>query len=204
MNLSRPLVLSVATACWAATAVLAPAAASATPATTVTLKVTGCDGCTIAAYNTTSARFRTTGKPQATSKVRSGRATFVVPTALTRGLAFTLADSGPYTSVGYHPDIALDLKGRAAGKRVSTVRAKAATAVRRCWAGTTKSKATITVRSFTFRVKDHTQGNKLVTSVALWASPDLKGYGKATQLERHNTKYPGVAQLGNQDAPYCS
>lgn len=207
MNISRPLALSVTTACLAALPVLAPAtasAASATPSTTVTLKVSGCDGCTIAVYNTTSARFRNTGKPQAKSKVRSGRATFVVPTALTRGLAFTLADSGPYTSVGYHPDVALDLKGRAAGKSVSTARAKDATAARRCWAGTTKSAVTITVHSFTFRVKDYTQGNKLVTSIALWASPDLKGYGKATRLEPHNKVYPGVAQLGNQGAPNCS
>jgi hypothetical protein len=106
--------------------------------------------------------------------------------------------------VGAHPDIALDVAGIHAGRWVSSKQAREATGARRCWAGTKSSLAvTIPISAFTYQVKDYTQGNKTVTSIALWASPDLKGFGKVTPFDSEQRGYPGVAQLANQDAPYC-
>lgn len=210
MRINRTLVLAAATAALAAPlsapAVAHPASGttSAVPTTIVTLTMSNCSGCRIAAYNTTSAHFKATGKPEDVARVHRGRAVFRIPTAATRGLAFTLLSAGKYTMVGAHADIALDVAGIHAGRRVSAQQARKATGARRCWRGTKATAVTIPVSAFTYRVRDYTQDNQTVTSIALWASPDLKGYGDVTPFDSEMRGYPGVAQLANQDAPYCT
>lgn len=183
----------------------APAIADSPPVapTTVTLTFTDCSGCKIAAYNTKSAQFKKTGKPVDTARVHKGKAVFQIPGG-TRGLAFTLLTAGKYTMVGAHPDIALDIAGIHAGRTVTAKQAREATGARRCWAGSNSTAVTIPISSFTYQVRDYTDDHKLVTSIALWASVDQKGVGKVTPFDSELRGYPGVAQLANQDAPYCT
>ena len=53
-------------------------------------------------------------------------------------------------------------------------------------------------------MRDYTTLFTQVTCIALWASPDLRGYGAQTKFNPKLHEYPGVAQLADQDAPYCS
>jgi hypothetical protein len=207
MKLTRTVAFMAVAAALAAPLAAAGPAVAGPPLptkTSITLTFTDCSGCRIAAFNTESAQFKADGKPLDTAKVHKGKAVFQVPTALTRGLAFTLLTAGKYTMVGAHPDIALDVAGIHAGRWVSAKRAREATGARRCWAGTRKFAVTIPVSAFTYRVRDYTQGNTTVTSIALWASPDQKGFGTVTPFDSELRGYPGVAQLANQDAPYCT
>jgi hypothetical protein len=118
--------------------------ASAVEASTViTMRVTGCEGCTITPVQAISGQADIwTGTP---TKVRGGQAQLTVPTSRTAGMSFNLDATWP-VDINAMPVIVTQYQGFAPGQRVSVAQAKAAKRATACWAGTSQPSVTLSVR----------------------------------------------------------
>ena len=200
MRLAKAAALLATTSIIAA--VVAPAASGApvvrpgaAPRTTVTLVVTGCDGCTMGvqrAINTDSTVTpqRPTYWNGRKAKVTAGRVTFSVPTAYTAGMSFTI--TAPWQGdTGYVPNVVLG-KSSTVGGRVTPAKAENRKLSTACWAGTSSATATIHVRVTRVMVEGYTKPEPVPLA---WASPTVPTVGPLGRT------FSGT--LGNQEAYYC-
>ena len=166
---------------------------AASPTTTITLKVTGCEGCTIGVQ-----RAITGGNPSKITpakptfwegtpvKVKSGVATLKVPTVNTSGMSFTI--TAPWQTANFVSNIVLG-SARPAGSNVTSSQQAATTQATACWAGTAKTAVTIKVQV----VKASVGGG--ATAASAWATPTVATVGALADTTK--------GTLGNQEAYYC-
>lgn len=193
-NSSASRILVTGAAIAAALSLATGSAHAASPSTTITLKVTGCEGCTIGVQ-----RAITGGNPSKITpatpafwegtpvKVKSGVATLKVPTANTSGMSFTI--TAPWESgTNAVSNIVLG-SARPAGSTVTSSQQAKTTQATACWAGTAKTSVTIKVQV----VKASMSGGAIAASA--WATPTVATVGPL----QDSTK----GTLGNQEAFYC-
>ena len=166
---------------------------AAAPTTTITLKVTGCEGCTIGVQRAITGGNPskiTPAKPtywEGTSvKIKSGVATLKVPTANTSGMSFTI--TAPWESANFVSNIVLG-SARPAGSTVTSSQQAATAKATACWAGTAKTAVTIKVQ-----VAKASLGEG-ATAASAWATPTLATVGALADTTK--------GTLGNQEAYYC-
>ena len=109
--------------------------------TTITLNVTGCDGCVFQAQNATDVASPFNG-PKA--KVTKGVAVMTVPTAQTVGMVLTLQPSWTSES-NAEPLVVFQYKGAAPGQRITKSQAMTYKKASPCWAGTDAAQAQIRI-----------------------------------------------------------
>jgi hypothetical protein len=168
------------------------------PMTTVTLRIAHCAGCVVDVFHTAGTdNFR----PLRTVPIKDGVGRFTVRTAATHGMSFGMTDTGPYTGSESRPDIAVALAGVPIGAPVTVAKARHAHAASWCWSGTSRARFTIHVRLVTYKSLN-VDGTKRLTLAAFWASPNLPGFQR-----RHLAHFkgrPNVADISDQDAPFCT
>lgn len=120
--------------------VVPPAAAAET--TTITFRVTGCEGCVLQAATTPAGSDDIYNGPKA--KVRNGVATMTVPTEQTAGMYFSV-DAPWKVEINAQPLLVFQYQGVREGARMTKAQGRAAKRASACWAGTTANAATIRV-----------------------------------------------------------
>lgn len=196
-----------------ATATVAPVPASAsasaheTPATSgrsavgttsLTLKVRGCDGCTIQPVRAGTTATTPVWRGR-TKKVRNGVVHWTVSMRHTVGMSFDIGD--PHAvNVGAMPDIVVAYRGLTVGERVLAGVARHKKRANGCWAGTRRAATTLRVRVERFR-----------TTSAF--PPLVQGYSIRPYFVRtrahlrlgSGTMYGPTfhGAIGNQDAYFC-
>lgn len=136
-------ILAATAAAVAMIAVVPSGVSGAAPAsTTITMSVTGCEGCVITPARTPADSTDVYNGPKAT--VRNGVATFVVPTAQTSGMYFSIDTDKP-TQINAVPLIVFQYKGAAPGTTVTKAQGRAYKRASPCWTGTTAATAAISV-----------------------------------------------------------
>ena len=190
---SAARIIATGSAVAAALSLATGPAHAASPTTTITLKVTGCEGCTIGVQ-----RAITGGNPSKITpakptfwegtpvKVKSGVATLKVPTANTSGMSFTI--TAPWQTANFVSNIVLG-SARPAGSTVTSSQQAATTQATACWAGTAKTAVTIKVQV----VKASVGGG--ATAASAWATPTVATVGALADTTK--------GTLGNQEAYYC-
>ncbi|MDP1877298.1 MAG: hypothetical protein Q8M17_07070 [Actinomycetota bacterium] len=184
-------VLSTAAVALATLAVLpAGAPSAAEPMTTITMTVSGCEGCTITPVQAiTGATAVYTGSPV---KVTGGQAAFVVPTSNTAGMSFNLEATWP-VDINAIPVIVTQYKGIPAGQAVTRTQALAARRATACWAGTASSAVSLQVKVGRVKMPGFPSGR---TTVPLaWFVPTAATTGGFSRA------YKGT--IAQQDAWYC-
>ena len=171
---------------------------AASPKTTITLKVTDCEGCTIGVQRAITYGNPSKIKPGKPTfwegtpvKVKSGVATLKVPTKNTSGMSFTIA--APWESgTNFVSNIVLG-SARPAGSTVTSSQQAATTKATACWAGTKKKAVTIKVKVAKASIGgvDGTPG----TAASAWATPTVATVGSLADMTD--------GTLGNQEAYYC-
>ncbi len=178
----------------AALGVTAPPAA-AEDMTTITMKVTGCDRCSITPVQALNA-----GTQQAsvwtgtTVKVKGGRAVFTVPTSKTVGMSFNLVARWP-VDIDAVPVIVTQYEGYQPGQRVTKRKAKAAKQATACWAGTASPAVTLRVTVRRVWLPGMEVGTKTKVPLA-WMVPTAEAAGSFGQAVK--------GTIAQQEAWYCS
>ncbi|KAA1422438.1 hypothetical protein FE697_014930 [Mumia zhuanghuii] len=125
--------------------------------TLVTLKMPGCEGCTVQpARWIRGSDHGWEGKPK---KVRDGKVRWRIRTARTRGLTFAVLrdpSAAPAAALGAVPLVVAGYRGKAAGSTVTNAYASTARRATPCLAGTTKARWTRKVVARYHRVDDPT------------------------------------------------
>lgn len=196
---ARALALATATVGLAAAApgvaLAAPAATTAAtsgPQTTITMNVTGCEGCTIQAN-----QFVNGTTPAYESKsavVTAGVATITVPTANTSGMYFSIQTAKP-ARIDALPLITTQVKGHAAGTTLTRAQQIAGKKASACWAGTADAAVTIAVTVNRVKMPSFPNGKKKTLVPLARFAPTVKAFGG------FNTAYKGV--LATQDVWLC-
>jgi len=183
--------------------------------TKIRILVSDCEGCTIGLERAlATGSIVTPAKPRfytakGTGKVSGGKVVFTVPTAVTPGMSLTIAApwQGSFDNQmnvvlsGWNSDTSAPFIG--GGDKVSTAQAKKRKLGSSCWAGTTKSKATI--RISVAKIEYPGLGKpKRVTAPLSWASPTKKTitpYGNGSDGKDMGKLFKGTS--GNQEVFYC-
>lgn len=167
--------------------------------TSLTLRVRGCDGCTIQPVRAgnTVAIPEWRGKMK---KVRNGSVHWRVSTRHTIGMSFDISDPDA-VNVGAMPDIVVAYRGIAVGDRVPAGVAKHKKRANGCWSGTHKGSITLRVRVERFPA----------TSAF---PPPVTGFSIRPYFVRTRAHLPlasgsGYSRtfhgaIGNQDAYFCA
>ncbi len=134
------IVLAIAVAC---AIPFAQPASAAVQQTTITMNVTGCEGCTIVPATTPADSTEVYNGPR--TKVKNGVATIVVPTAMTVGMYFAV-DAAWKSDINAEPLIVFQYKGAPVGANVTRAEALKYKKASPCWSGTSSSSASIDVR----------------------------------------------------------
>lgn len=121
-------------------AVMPSAAAAET--TTITFRVTGCEGCVLQGATTPAGSDDIYNGPKA--RVRNGIATMTVPTEQTTGMYFSV-DAPWKVQINAQPLLVFQYEGAEPGTRVTKAQGRAAKRASACWAGTTADSASIRV-----------------------------------------------------------
>ncbi|MEI7779887.1 MAG: hypothetical protein WCJ42_10720 [Actinomycetes bacterium] len=152
--------------------------------TTLAISVSGCDGCTLNAVNTSGNMY------DMSATVASGSASLNVPTSSTAGLGFTL--STPDQGGNSEPVVILGLAGVGPGQTVSSGAEASLTAGYSCWAGTSAASVSISITATQYDLAkmDGSPGH----SVVAFASPVLNTQGTSRALDSNGG-------LGTQDRP---
>lgn len=124
-----------------------PPAQAADPTTTITFRVTGCEGCVLQGA-TTPETGDVYNAPKA--RVQGGVATVTVPTAETVGMYFSV-DAPWKVLINAQPLLVFQYKGQPAGGRTTRPQAMASKRASACWAGTTAP--TVELRVVVHRVR---------------------------------------------------
>lgn len=167
-----------------------PADAVTAGHTAVTVKVTGCRGCQVSASSWV--RLGTEPWTSVARTVRNGRVTFYPPTGRTRGLTFVVTDRHAVNDGAVHT-VVERYAGHPAGTAVTSAQASGGRRGFICWAGTSRSTATlhVTVDRYRDRGVDGTWGY----NIRPYADPALRTIGDRLPL------YKGT--YGVQDIPVC-
>jgi len=168
----------------------APAAGS----TSITMKVTGCNGCTITPVQAIEGEDAIWSG--AAVKVKGGKALLTVPTARTRGMSFNL-EAAWNVAINAMPVIVTQYESTQPGQSVTKKQAMTFTRATGCWAGTTEPAVTVnvTVRRVTMPAFPPS-GKKKTTRVPLaWMVPTQSTTGG------FDTASKGV--IAQQNAWYC-
>jgi len=177
-----------------------PVAEDATQMTTITMRVTLCEGCTIQGVNAKDYQGNEYTGPTAT--VTNGVATMVVPTAETVGMIFRIS---PVKDPGLNaqPLIAMSYDNAPANTTTTVVKAKKARFARPCWAGTNESAYTMSVRvRWTKRFTNAFENNVMTRAPIAWAAPSQPSLPPGLQV--HFKKYPKTnGVLAVQDYIIC-
>lgn len=180
--------LAASLSCPSAASATAPAVApEATRSSTLLFTVSGCEGCTITAYNTRTSRY-TYGR----ARVVGGKAALVVPTAATRPMSFDLRHPKGYGSSNAVAAVVIRYAGKRPGQKVTAAQAARAKRATWCWAGTTRSTQRIKLKVRTFA--DVVYGEPTY-SIRAWVSPTLPSTGPLQPTWK--------GSLGHQDSPIC-
>ena len=202
--MSRALRTIIPTAVAAAVVLALPVAAvaAAAPAavpgetgaqTTITMNVTGCEGCTIQAN-----QFVDDTTPAYQSKsavVTGGVATLTVPTANTKGMYFSIQTAKP-ARINALPLITTQVKGHPAGSTLSRGQQVAGKKASACWAGTSDAAVTIAVTVNRVKMPSFPNGKKKTLVPLARFAPTVKALGG------FSTAYKGV--LATQDVWPCA
>lgn len=194
-----------ALASFALLAPLAPAAQAAAPAedtdpmTTITFRVSNCEGCTLQGTTVTSTEGPAYDGPKA--KVTKGVATMVVPTAQTRGMTFWL-DPVKDAGIDARPLIAFQYDKEKAGTPTTVVTGRNAKRARPCWAGTTESTASLSVRvRYTKPIRSAFDDSRTRAPIA-WVTPSQDALLPSLQVAF--SKFPKLnGVLAAQDYIVC-
>lgn len=171
----------------------AASAATGGAQTTISLAVTGCEGCTITANQFDRSTTKTFGTKPAT--VTDGVATLTVPTAKTRGMYFSINTPKP-ARIDALPLITTQVKGYPAGTTLTRAQQRAGKRASACWAGTTADAVTIAVTVNRVLMPGFPNAKKKVSVPLARFSPTVKALGG------FNTAYKGV--LATQDVWTCA
>lgn len=163
-----------------------------TGATTLTLKVAGCEGCTIQAFQYVEKGNKSYQSDP--TKVTNGVATIGVPTAKTKGMYFSITPPKPI-SINAQPLITVQYKAVAPGTTVTKAKAKASRSASACWAGTTEGTATIDVVVKRIIMKSFPNEKRKVSVPLAFFQPSVKAYGGFNQ--------PFKGLLATQDVWLC-
>lgn len=168
----------------------AQAGPSATPKTTVTLDVTGCEGCTFRLWQAIDGRahvWHTKAK-----KVHAGEVVWTVPTGRTSSMSITV--QAPWDGgIGAVPNVVFRYAGKQPGDTVTRAEAAKAKRAAGCWVGTEDAAITIPITVAHARTKavdgSPTHTPRAYTPTTLeWYAPNMR-------------TYRGI--IANQDAFYC-
>lgn len=178
----------------AAVAVLAlvPAgtSAAATANTTITMAVSGCEGCTITPVQAITGSSNVyTGTP---AKVTGGQAVFVVPTSKTVGMSFNL-EATWQVNINAMPVIVTQYQGVPPGQTVTRAQALSAKRATACWAGTASTAVSLQVSVSTVMMPGFPSGKAKVPLA--WFVPTAATTGAFSKA------YKGT--IAQQDAWYC-
>ena len=170
----------------------APAGATTTPLphTTVTVRVTGCNGCRVVASSWV--HLRSSSWHSAPRVVRHGKVTFHPPTRRTTGLALTVLDMHAVND-GAVPIAVMRYASARAGHGVTARQAKRGTHGFVCWAGTSARRASFHLTVDRFPAVglggDHGYG------IRVYADPAVRTLGD------RRTFHKGIYET--QDQPLC-
>jgi hypothetical protein len=187
----KPARVAVALAVTLATALGMAPSAQAAGVTTITLKVVGCEGCTITPV------WAITGQDPVTfasAEVIDGQVFFAVPTPQTAGMSFNLTPK-PNVSIDAEPVIVTQFKGVKPGTSVTRKMAKSAQQATACWAGTTQSAITLTVIVRRVLLPSFPNQAKKVSVPLAWFQPTAETTGGFGPTQK------GV--IAQQEAWYC-
>lgn len=188
----RPLVLAITALISLAAVPLAVPASAAVPMTTLTMSVTGCEGCTI-----TPSQYRK-GMKEAWSgtaaKVSNGVATLTVPTSRTAGMYFAIEATWK-VEIAAQPLITMQYKAMPVGGTITRAQAMASRRGSACWAGTTESTAALDVIVKRVLMPAFPPGDHKTSVPLAWVTPTTKSPGG------FNSAYKGV--LATQDVWVC-
>ena len=166
--------------------------AQAEAMTTITMKVTGCNGCTITPVQAiTGATDIWTGTG---AKVRAGQVVLSVPTARTVGMSFNL-DADWRVDINAEPVIVTQYQGYQPGQRVTKRQARAATKATACWAGTSDPAVTIRVMVRRVWMPGFPEGTRRTRVPLAWMIPTASTTGGFSATDK------GV--IAQQEAWYC-
>ncbi len=143
MASAQAVAVGLAAALAAAGVGVVGSASAAEPTTTISMRVSGCEGCTITPVQAVNGQNDIWTGTAVT--VKGGRAEFSVPTSRTAGMSFNL-DASWQVDINAIPVIVTQYQGFQAGQRVSTAQAKSAKQATACWAGTQQSSVSLTVK----------------------------------------------------------
>jgi hypothetical protein len=178
----------------AALAVWAPAA-QASDHTTITLKISNCDGCAVQpTLLRTDADGTTVTYTGTKTKVRNGVAVMKVPTANTPGMSFLLNGPSP-ERINALPVIVTQYQGFKPGSVVTPAQAKAAKKASGCWIGTSASSITLRARAMTVRFPTFPADGTTTAVKTAWLVPTtdaVSGFGPAIKgvLGTQNVGWP--------------
>lgn len=192
-----PAMVAVGLAAAVVTGGAAPVGAATAGTTTITLNVTGCEGCVISAsqFRSTAATSPTGGVySSADVTVTNGVAVLTVPTARTAGMYFLIQTPRP-ARIDAQPLITTQVRGHRAGSSLTRAQQIAGTRASACWAGTTASAVTFAITVNRVLMPSFPNGTKRTPVPLARFTPTLKapgGFGPA---------YHGV--LATQDVWPC-
>jgi len=167
--MKRGLVLGVTALLGLSFVTVAPPVSAATQQTTITLSVTGCEGCTIRPGTLQSDTATPYNGP--VTKVKNGVATFTVPTAMTVGMTFAL-DATWKPAINAEPLIAFQYKGLKPGSVPTKALAKVSKFASPCWSGTSQTSVTldVVVKKVWMKAFPPSSGKRTQAPVA-WVTP---------------------------------
>lgn len=113
------------------------ATSAAEPMTTITMNVSGCDGCTIFP----SQQLKSQDEPWNGTKgrVKAGQVVLVVPTSRTNGMVFAIQATPMGAAINAEPLIVMSYKAVAPGTSLTKAQAMTYRRASPCWVGTTAS-----------------------------------------------------------------
>jgi len=171
---------------------LAVPASAVVPMTTVSMSVTGCEGCTI-----TPSQYRK-GMKEAWSgtaaKVTNGVAMLTVPTSRTAGMYFAI-EAAWKVEINAQPLITMQYKGKPVGGTITREQAIASKRGSACWAGTAASTTALTVIVRRVMMPAFPNGNRRTSVPLAWVTPTPRAPGG------FSSAYRGV--LATQDVWVC-
>ena len=152
-------------------------AAMAAGTTTITLKITGCDGCEVQPMlMRTDADGKLATYTGTKVKVRKGVAIMKVPTDNTPGMSFLL-DGPTAAAIDAVPVLVTQYRGHRPGSVVTPAQAKAAKKASGCWVGTSAGSVTLTARATTVRLPAFPADGTATPVTTAWLVPTAKAAG---------------------------
>jgi hypothetical protein len=170
-------IAAIASLCTLAAIGLTAPAALAAGTTTITVKISNCDGCTIQPMllreDADGQEADYTGTKV---KVRNGVAVMKVPTDNTPGMSFLL--NGPTAEdINALPVLVIQYRGYKPGTVVTPSMAKAAKKASGCWLGTSESRITLKARATTVQLPAFPADGTMTSVTTAWLVPTAKAMG---------------------------